>query len=159
MITSFPPIVNDETEILILGTMPGAMSLLKEEYYAHKQNQFWKIVFTVFSNGVIPDAFTEKISFIQQNKIGLWDVIANCERKGSLDIHIKNHKENDIPALLQQFPKIKKILFNGKESHRYFMKKFGNIDEIEFHLMPSTSPANTIKFEIKLVAWKEALLG
>ena len=158
MIASFAPFVNAETETLILGTMPGAMSLLKQEYYAHKQNQFWKIMFTVFSNGVIPEAFIERVAFVQQNKIGLWDVLAHCERKGSLDIHIKNHTENNIPALLQEFPKIKKILFNGKESHRYFMKKFGNIDGIVFHVMPSTSPANTIKFEEKLVAWKAALL-
>jgi len=158
MIASFAPFVNAETETLILGTMPGAMSLLKQEYYAHKQNQFWKIMFTVFSNGVIPEAFIKRVAFVQQNKIGLWDVLAHCERKGSLDIHIKNHTENNIPALLQEFPKIKKILFNGKESHRYFMKKFGNIDGIVFHVMPSTSPANTIKFEEKLVAWKAALL-
>lgn len=158
MIASFAPFVNAETETLILGTMPGAMSLLKQEYYAHKQNQFWKIMFTVFSNGVIPEAFIKRVAFVQQNKIGLWDVLAHCERKGSLDIHIKNHTENNIPALLQEFPKIKKILFNGKESHRYFMKKFGNIDGIVFHVMPSTSPANTIKFDEKLVAWKAALL-
>lgn len=157
MIASFPPFVDDETEILILGTMPGAMSLLKQEYYAHKQNQFWKIMFTVFSNGIIPDDFAARVAFIQQNKIGLWDVLANCERKGSLDIHIKNHTENEIPQLLQHYPKIKKILFNGKESHRYFMKKFGNIDGIEFHVMPSTSPANTIKFEEKLRLWQIAL--
>ena len=154
MIASFAPFVNAETETLILGTMPGAMSLLKQEYYAHKQNQFWKIMFTVFSNGVIPEAFIKRVAFVQQNKIGLWDVLAHCERKGSLDIHIKNHTENNIPALLQEFPKIKKILFNGKESHRYFMKKFGNIDGIIFHVMPSTSPANTIKFEEKLRLWQ-----
>lgn len=157
MIASFPPFVDDETEILILGTMPGAMSLLKQEYYAHKQNQFWKIMFTVFSNAIIPDDFAARVAFIQQNKIGLWDVLANCERKGSLDIHIKNHTENEIPQLLQHYPKIKKILFNGKESHRYFMKKFGNIDGVEFHVMPSTSPANTIKFEEKLRLWQIAL--
>jgi len=105
-----------------------------------------------------PKFFKEKVALLQQNKIGLWDVLANCERKGSLDIHIKNHTENEIPQLLQQFPKIKKILFNGKESHRYFMKKFGNIDGIEFHVMPSTSPANTVKFQLKLDEWQQALL-
>ncbi len=137
--------------------MPGAMSLLKQEYYAHKQNQFWKIMFTVFADGKVPDNFAERVALLKQNQIGLWDVLANCERKGSLDIHIKNHTENDIPALLEQFPKIKKILFNGKESHRYFIKKFGNIEGIEFHVMPSTSPAHTIKFEEKFGAWREAL--
>jgi hypoxanthine-DNA glycosylase len=154
MLTSFPPIVNTETEILILGTMPGIISLEKQEYYAHKQNQFWKILFTVFANGTVPELFKEKCKVLQQNKIGLWDVLANCERKGSLDIHIKNHTENDILGLLQEFPKINRILFNGKESQRYFMKKFGNITGIVFYVMPSTSPANTVNFEEKLKLWR-----
>ena len=157
MIASFPPIVNTETETLILGTMPGAMSLQKQEYYAYKQNQFWKIMFTVFANGQVPEIFEHKVALLQQNHIGLWDVLANCERQGSLDIHIKNHTENDITGLLQQFPKIKKILFNGKESHRYFMKKFGTIDGISLHVLPSTSPANTVRFELKLSEWQKAL--
>ena len=92
------------------------------------------------------------------NNIGLWDVLANCERKGSLDIHIKNQTENDITTLLVLFPKIKKIIFNGKESHRYFLKKFGAIEGISFHIMPSTSPANTMKFEDKLGYWHPILL-
>ena len=158
MIASFPPFVNAETETLILGTMPGKASLAKQEYYAHKQNQFWKIIFTVFSNGKVPEIFAEKVTLLKQNKIGLWDVLANCERKGSLDIHIKNHTENDIPALLKKFPKIKKIIFNGKESHRYFMKKFGNINGVILYVMPSTSPAHTIKFEEKFKVWRGTLL-
>jgi hypoxanthine-DNA glycosylase len=157
MLTSFPPIVNAETEILILGTMPGAISLQKQEYYANKQNQFWKILFKVFANGTVPEVFQEKCKVLQQNKIGLWDVLANCERKGSLDIHIKNHMENDILGLLQAFPKINRILFNGKESQRYFIKKFGTIEGIVFYVMPSTSPANTVKFEEKLKLWRIGL--
>jgi hypoxanthine-DNA glycosylase len=157
MLTSFPPIVNPETEILILGTMPGTKSLEKQEYYAHKQNQFWKILFTVFASGTVPELFQEKRKVLQQNKIGLWDVLANCERKGSLDIHIKNHMENDILGLLEAFPKINRILFNGKESQRYFIKKFGTIEGIVFYVMPSTSPANTVNFEEKLKLWRIGL--
>lgn len=158
MISSFPPITSPNAQILILGTMPGAMSLQQQEYYAHKQNQFWKILFTVFSDGIVPENFEFKVQLIKENRIVLWDVLANCEREGSLDVNIKNHQENDIPGLLQEFPGIRKILFNGKESHRYFMKKFGNLDGIEFHVMSSTSPANTVKFEEKLKSWREALI-
>ena len=156
-ITSFPPLADDNAEILILGTMPGAMSLAKYEYYAHKQNAFWKIIYSVFAALPIAEQFEEKVKMLQQHKIALWDVLADCERKGSLDIHIKNHTENDIEGLLKQFPKINKIIFNGKESYRYFQKKFGHITGIEFHVMPSTSPANTMKFEEKLRIWRQAL--
>lgn len=159
MIASFPPFVNDQTEILILGTMPGAMSLEKQEYYAYPQNQFWRIMYTLFAALPVSVHFAEKIKLLQQNKIGLWDVLANCERKGSLDIHIKNQTENDIEGLLKKHPKIKTILFNGKESYKYFDRKFKHLEGITYHVMPSTSPANTIGFDKKLEAWRKALFS
>jgi hypoxanthine-DNA glycosylase len=157
MITSFPPFVNSETEILILGTMPGAASLAKQEYYAHQRNHFWKIIYTLFNNLPVAEVFEEKIKVLQMNKIGLWDVLENCERKGSLDIHIKNQTENDFETLFQNFPSINKIVFNGKESHKYFLKKFGQIEGITYYVMPSTSPANTMSFEDKLKIWSKFL--
>lgn len=153
MIQSFPPFVNSKTETLILGTMPGIASLEKQEYYAHKRNHFWKIMYTLLDNLPVSDVFEEKIQLLQTNKIGLWDVLENCERKGSLDIHIKNQKENDFETLFKEFPAINTIIFNGKESHKYFLKKFGQIKGITYYVMPSTSPANTMSFENKLKIW------
>ena len=153
MIKSFPPFVNSQTKILILGTMPGIASLEKQEYYAHKRNHFWKIMYTLLDNLPIAEIFEEKIQLLQANNIGLWDVLENCERKGSLDIHIKNQKENDFETLFKEFPGISKIVFNGKESHKYFLKKFGQIKGITYYLMPSTSPANTMSFDNKLKIW------
>lgn len=158
MINSFPPFVNSSTEILILGTMPGVASLEKQEYYAHQRNYFWKIMHTLLYELPISEIFEEKIKLLQTNKIGLWDVLENCERKGSLDIHIKNHKENDFETLFKNFPSINKIVFNGKESHKYFLKKFGQIEDITYYEMPSTtSPANTMTFENKLKIWSSFL--
>src|SRR4051812_28224245 len=115
MICSFPPFVYENSEILILGTMPGAMSLAKQEYYGFRQNAFWKIMYSVFSELPVPEVFAEKKALLKQNNIAIWDVLENCERKGSLDIHIKNHKENDFDTFFSEYPKIRKILFNGKE--------------------------------------------
>jgi hypoxanthine-DNA glycosylase len=157
MIHSFPAFVNSDTEILILGTIPGIASLVQQEYYAHKRNHFWKIIYTLFDHLPVSEIFEEKIAFLQTNKIGLWDVLENCERKGSLDIHIKNHKENDFETLFKKFPAITKIVFNGKESHKYFIKKFGQIEGITYYIMPSTSPANTMSFENKLKIWSTFL--
>lgn len=156
-IASFLPIIDDEAEILVLGTMPGAMSLAKQEYYAYKQNAFWKIIYTLYAELPVSENFAEKVKLLQHHKIALWDVLAYCERKGSLDIHIKKHVENDIAGLLEEHPKIKRILFNGKESYKYFNKKFAQIKGLDYHVMPSTSPANTMKFELKLASWREAL--
>jgi hypoxanthine-DNA glycosylase len=152
-IYSFPYFIDSNTEVLVLGTMPGSMSLEKQEYYAHPRNHFWKIFHTIFNALPIPENFEKKVELLQSNKIGLWDVLENCERKGSLDIHIKNHKENDFVALLEKFPAIKKIVFNGKQSHAFFIKKFGQIEGITYYVMPSTSPANTMSFENKLKIW------
>jgi hypoxanthine-DNA glycosylase len=158
-IQSFPPIVHPQTRVLILGTMPGAASLAKGEYYAHPQNQFWKIMFAIFAPGTTPETFTEKRTLIQNNQLGLWDVLQYCEREGSLDTNIKNPEENDLPGLLEQHPNIQKIIFNGQESHRLFHKKFGHLVRLEKHILPSTSPAHTLKFELKLAAWQKALTG
>lgn len=133
--------------------MPGIASLEKQEYYAHPRNHFWKIIYTLFNNMPINAIFDEKIKFLELNRIGLWDVLQNCERKGSLDIHIKNQTENDFDALFQKYPSINKIIFNGKESHKYFLKKIGQKEGITYYVMPSTSPANTMSFENKLKIW------
>ena len=114
--------------------MPGIASLEKQEYYAHPRNHFWKIMYTLLKNLPISEIFEEKIKLIQSNNIGLWDVLQNCERKGSLDIHIKNHIENDFEMLFEKFPGITKIVFNGKESHKYFLKNFGQVLQIQFLL-------------------------
>ena len=133
--------------------MPGIASLEKIEYYAHKRNHFWKIMYTILGTMPIATVFEDKIKLLQANNIGLWDVLENCEREGSLDNKIKNHKVNDFETLFKEFPKITTIVFNGKESHKYFFKKFGQIKGITYHVMPSTSPANTMSFENKLKLW------
>ncbi|SDX84584.1 DNA-deoxyinosine glycosylase [Flavobacterium degerlachei] len=158
MISSFTPFVSSNTETLILGTMPGIASLEKQEYYAHPRNHFWKIIYTLFNNMPISEDFNEKIKFLELNRIGLWDVLQNCERKGSLDIHIKKQTENDFDTLFQKYPSINKIIFNGKESHKYFLKKFGQKEGITYYVMPSTSPANTMSFENKLKIWSSCFL-
>ncbi len=158
MINSFPAFIDSNTKILILGTMPCIASLTKQEYYGNPRNHFWRIMYTLFDTLPVSDSFEEKIQLLQKNKIGLWDVLENCERKGSLDIHIKNHKENDFEMLFKQYPTIHTIVFNGKESHKYFIKKFGQIEGITYYVMPSTSPANTISFENKLKIWSTGFL-
>ena len=77
----------------------------------------------------------------------------NCERKGSLDTHIKNQKVNDFDSIFNKFPKITKVIFNGKQSHAFFYKIYGQIKGITYYVMPSTSPANTMSFENKLKNW------
>ena len=81
-ISSFPPIVSNDAKILILGSVPGVKSLEMQEYYAHPQNKFWKIIFELFNENFSED-YLEKIKILKKNKIAVWDVIDSCERVGS----------------------------------------------------------------------------
>jgi hypoxanthine-DNA glycosylase len=81
MISSFPHFINSQTETLILGTIPGVASLMKQEYYAHKRNHFGKLCIPFFSSLPISEIYIEKIKLLQENRLGLWDVLENCERE------------------------------------------------------------------------------
>ena len=112
-ISCFPPIVDSQSRILILGSVPGAKSLEMSQYYAHPQNQFWKILFRLFD--IKPtDDYQKKIDFLKNHNIALWDVIESCERKGSQDTAIKNEKDNNIAALIHQHPNIQAIFLMDK---------------------------------------------
>lgn len=157
MITSFSPLLHENTKILILGTIPGNASLEKLEYYGHPRNNFWRIIFTFFKEEGIPTLFEDKITFLLSKNIGLWDVLQKCERKGSLDVNIKNQIVNDFETLFIRYKNIDTLIFNGKESYRFFYKKYGQIKGITYQVMPSTSPANTMSFENKLHLWSASL--
>tara|TARA_R110002126_G_scaffold50193_3_gene138651 strand:- start:302 stop:778 length:477 start_codon:yes stop_codon:yes gene_type:complete len=157
MIMSFEPVVNENTKILILGTIPGIASLKNQEYYGNPRNHFWKIIYSFYHEEYSTINFKDKIEFLLSHNLGLWDVLKNCERQGSLDIAIKNQTENDFDSFFKKYINIEAIIFNGKESHRFFFKKYGQIKGITYHIMPSTSPANTMTFNSKLELWSTCL--
>lgn len=151
---SFVPISANDATILILGTMPGTKSLEINQYYGHKQNNFWKFMFTILKEDFSDDYPTKK-ALLQKNKIALWDVLQFCERVGSLDSAIKNEIVNDFETFLKKHPNIKTILFNGQKAAAFF-KKYVHLQK-EYHLitLPSSSPANASKtFQSKLEEWK-----
>ncbi len=151
-ISSFPPIVSEDSEILILGSVPGIKSLEMQEYYAHPQNKFWRILFELFQEDFTAD-YAEKIELLKKNKIAVWDVIDSCDRKGSLDSEIKNEAHHDILQLLQDFPSIKVIFCNGQKSFKSLRKILPDDLKIPILVLPSTSPAYTIPYQKKLKDW------
>ncbi|MBO5011049.1 MAG: DNA-deoxyinosine glycosylase [Elusimicrobiaceae bacterium] len=156
MIYSFPPAVNRQTRILVIGSMPGEASLKAQEYYAYKHNQFWKIVFEIFAAGRTPDEYADKINTLLSNGIGLWDALKACERTGSLDGNISEPTPNDFPALFTRFPRIHTLLFNGQAARTHFKRAFGDAGKTCITL-PSTSPAHASRsYAEKLQLWKEA---
>lgn len=154
----FKPVINNLTEILILGTMPGDVSIQSGEYYANSKNQFWKIIFKIFNNGLFENDYNSKIELLLKNKIGLWDVLTKTNRIGSLDSNIHREEFNDFDKLFTEYPKIKTIVFNGKKAADYF-KGFKSIPKNkEYYILPSTSSSNTWKtFVQKYNEWKEII--
>lgn len=159
MINSFNPIVSDSCEKLILGTMPGEESLRKQEYYGFGRNHFWKIIFTLF-NKELSNNYKQKTELLLQNNIALWDVLKSCERETSSDSKIRNPIANDFNTLFTNYPNIKSIYFNGKTAEALFKRhviKNINAERYKMTVLSSTSPANAIKFEVKLESWKQLL--
>ena len=152
---SFLPIIDKETKILILGSLPGKKSLELREYYGHPRNRLWEIL-AHLTNNEIPQNYERKKEFLFKYNIGLWDVAHSAYREGSLDSNIKKENPNDIKDLLESYETIKVIGFNGKKSEKMFYKYFSENLEIKYVALPSTSPANmAISFEDICARWSQ----
>lgn len=154
MITCFAPLIDDECQILILGSMPGVKSLEMQQYYAHPRNYFWKILYKLFDAAYEED-YKKRTVFLKTHHIALWDVLKSCEREGSLDTDIKNEEINDFDWFFECYPNIKGVFFNGTKAYETFRKKVGfKYEGVTFKKLPSTSPAHALKFDDKLKSWQ-----
>ena len=151
---SFPYSADENAKVLVLGSMPGAESLRQQQYYAFKHNAFWRIMGEVY--GFSPELpYLERLAALRRCGVALWDVLAACERPGSLDSDIRAARPNDIPGLVKKLPKLERILCNGGAS-RSFLRRF--FPELDAQQLPSTSPAAArFTYTEKLAAWKTAL--
>lgn len=156
-IHSFEPIVNNKCKVLILGTMPGVMSLRKQQYYGYDRNAFWRVMYGLFGLELDED-YERRKAFLLRHNIAVWDVLMACEREGSSDSDIKNPIPNDFAALYRQYPNIGSVCFNGGPAGRLYSRFIEKPGESAiaraFYSLPSTSPAYTISFEKKLEQWK-----
>jgi len=149
----FPPLYNENSKILILGSFPSVKSREQLFFYGHSQNRFWKVVSAIYTSPC-PDTISEKRDFLLSHGIALWDVIASCEITGSADNSIKNVTANDITIILNHAD-IKKIFVNGRTAEKYFNQHTKRIINRDAICLPSTSPANAAWSLPKLIdAWK-----
>jgi hypoxanthine-DNA glycosylase len=159
---SFPPIVDERSTVLVLGTLPGEESLRRLEYYAHPRNLFWPILCGLFG-AAAPALYAEKLDFVLGRRIALWDVCESGERRASADATIRAEVPNRIDALLGAHPRIRAVAFNGSGARRLYDRHFARRPELLYLPLPSTSPAYArLGFADKLARWKalrEALGG
>ncbi|MEO4054996.1 DNA-deoxyinosine glycosylase [Solibacillus sp. CAU 1738] len=154
-----PPVVDEHTKVLVVGSMPGVQSLEKQQYYGNARNHFWPIISEI-TGQTIPDDYIKRLELLKAHGIGLWDTIQSCERQGSLDATIRNEIPNDFAALFKKYPHIKAVFFNGSKAFDVFKKHIGFavLASRDFEKMPSTSPIpgkNIKSFEEKVEAWRE----
>ena len=152
-----PPVYDERSEILILGSFPSIKSREQAFFYGHPQNRFWKVVSAVF--GVAePKTVEEKRAFLLSSRIAVWDVIESCDVVGSSDSSIKNVRTNDLSVILD-VAKIKRIFVNGKTAYLLYNKLIRDKTHMEAVCLPSTSPANATYSLQKLIEkWRNCLL-
>lgn len=164
-VASFAPVVGNDVppRVLVLGSMPGEASLAAQQYYAHPQNAFWRIVGAVY--GFAPELdYAERLRRLTANGVVLWDVLARCRRRGSLDSAIEraSASTNDFAGLLAAHPTISVVCSNGALAHELFERRVVPVvaaaARLVRHKLPSTSPAHAgMGFEAKLAVWRAAL--
>lgn len=160
LITSFAPIAAADAKVLILGSMPGAESLAREQYYAHPRNAFWFIIERLTRQMQALD-YPQRTALLRRHGIALWDVLRACKRHGSLDSAIEHDSAvaNDFAGFLREHRSITDVFFNGATAEqawkRYVLKQIGaRYDYLNYRRLPSTSPAMaSLNPEQKLEQW------
>ena len=156
----FPPVAGPDARVLVLGSLPGRRSLQQQQYYAHPQNAFWKIMAALYS---LRGSYDARCAQLIQNRIALWDVLASSVRPGSMDadIDIGSARANDFGSFLASHEDIELIVFNGRKAENLF-HRFVDTDALQSRVrlagLPSTSPAYAaMPFSVKLSVWRETL--
>ena len=145
-----------DARLLILGSLPGDASLAQSRYYGHPRNDFWRLVGTVIGSDLPAMDYEARLAALQDARIALWDVIAEAERRGSLDSAIRDLRANDLPDLIGGLPDLRAIAFNGGTATRLGLKALAEVaPDVERIALPSSSPAYTLAFERKAAAWAE----
>lgn len=152
---SFPPVVDPAVRVLICGSLPGDRSLAARQYYAHPQNQFWRLASAVIGRDLVALPYADRLTALLEAHIGLWDVVATAQRKGSTDAALADISPNDIAALAGTLPDLRAIAFNGGTALRHGLRQLGAAaGRHAIVALPSSSPLYTIGFDAKLPAWR-----
>ena len=150
---SFAPVIDPRTRVLILGSLPGEVSLARAQYYAHPQNQFWRLMQAVTGAPLVDLAYPARLRSLLEAGAGLWDVVRIARRTGSLDADIRDHTPNPLRALAVGLPGLRAIAFNGAKASAIGRRQFGADLDCALITLPSSSPAHTLAFAAKAAAW------
>ena len=151
---SMAPAGSTNARLLILGSLPGEASLKAQRYYAHPQNQFWRLLGEAIGEDLVALEYDERLARLAARDIALWDVVGEAQRLGSLDGAIRGASPNQLADYAASHPRLSTIAFNGKTSARIGRLALGGLNGIEMVDLPSSSPAYTLSFAEKAKRWK-----
>lgn len=152
---SFPPVTDPRTRVLVCGSLPGDRSLAARQYYAHPQNQFWRLIAAVIDRADLPALpYEDRLAALIDARIGLWDAVASATRPGSTDAAIAAVQPNDLATLAATLHDLSAIAFNGATAHRLGLRQLeASAARWTILSLPSSSPLHTIGLPAKLPAW------
>lgn len=145
--------VDEHTRLLILGSLPGEASLARAQYYAHPRNQFWRLLAAVAGQDM-PAPYEARLATLRALGVGLWDVVGSAERTGSLDGAIRLAKANPVADLVATLPRLEAVAFNGGRASQMGAPALADRPRLALLPLPSSSPAYTLGFELKLDRWR-----
>ena len=154
ILTGLSPILDANVETLILGSFPSPASLAAHHYYAHPQNQFWRIMAEVLGEPIAGYDYATKQHCLLRHRVGVWDVYRTCRRQGALDSAIQAAEANDLQRLKADAPRLTRVFFNGKTSGKF--ERWFSECGYDTRVLPSTSPAYTLSFRRKVEIWQQA---
>lgn len=168
--SSFPPMAGRNIRLLILGSLPGARSLAAQQYYAHPQNQFWRLLERTTGRALNELDYEARLAVLRDARIGLWDVIQSASRPSSSDGDIRNAAPQNLQQLVDHCPELSAIAFNGGKASQWGRRilsekgawllpaamptdRGGEPRRVRLFDLPSSSAANTRTFDLKCAAW------
>ena len=154
----FHPILGEGAHTLILGNMLSVMSVASQQYYGNPRNAFWRITGELFGFAA-DDPYDDRTAALVANGIAVWDVLKSCRRAGSLDSAVEPDSmvPNDFGELFIAQPGITRVFFNGAAAEKNFNRLVRVAPDVHYRRLPSTSPAQTMRYEDKLTTWREAI--
>lgn len=151
----FPPVIREDTRLLVLGSLPGRASLAAGRYYAHPRNLFWRLIGAAIGRELESLGYEQRLPALLDAGVGLWDTVAAAERPGSLDANIRLHAPSDIATLAATLPQLRTIAFNGATAAKIGREELGEAPGLALIDLPSSSPAYaSLPFEKKRAAWR-----
>jgi hypoxanthine-DNA glycosylase len=150
---SFPPVADERTRVLVLGSLPGEESLARSQYYANPRNHFWRLIGGVTGLDLAALPYDARLEALLDARVGLWDTVGSAERRGSLDGAIRDHRANDLADLAARLPELRAVGFNGGKSAALGAPQLAGRADLALIPLPSSSPAYTRPFEEKLEQW------